>query len=123
MTDRNDGGAVSPTDSVPGAGQHHGSSSGEGGTVRSPSNARGEKLEHPRPDTPESKVEYQADQPGVTTGGESQGSARAGQDKGEEARKAEGKGFHGGQSEQGYHGTGQLGDQELGEQPNAGSRA
>ena len=28
-------------------------------------------LRHPRPDVPESKVEHQADQPGVTTGGKS----------------------------------------------------
>jgi hypothetical protein len=110
------------TDSVPGAGQQHGSSSGEGGTVGSPDAARRGELEHPRPDTPESKKEHQADLPGVTTGGESQGLARAGQDKVEAARKAHGKGFHGGQSEQGYYGTGQLGDRKLGEQPNAGSR-
>jgi hypothetical protein len=29
---------------------------------------------------------------------------------------------HGGQTEQAYHGSGQLGDQKIGEQPNAGSR-
>jgi hypothetical protein len=110
------------TDSVPGAGQQHGSSSGEGGTVGSPANAPGETLEHPKPDTPESKKEHQADLPGVTTGGDSQGSHRAGQEKVEEAHKAEGKSFHGGQSEQAYYGTGQLGELKLGEQPNAGSR-
>lgn len=30
--------------------------------------------------------------------------------------------FTGGQSVQGYHGTGQLGDEKVSEQPNAGSR-
>lgn len=29
-------------------------------------------IEHPRPDTPESKVEHQADQPGVTSGTETE---------------------------------------------------
>lgn len=110
------------SDSVPGAGQQHGSSSGKGGTVGSPANAPGGKLEHPRPDTPGSKKEDQADLHGATTGGDSQGSHRAGQDKVEEAHKAEGKSFHGGQSEQAYYGTGQLGDRRFGEQPNAGSR-
>lgn len=30
--------------------------------------------------------------------------------------------FHGGQSGQAYHGTGQLGEEKTGDQPNAGSR-
>ena len=30
--------------------------------------------------------------------------------------------WHGGQTEQAYHGTGQLGEQKTGEQPNSGSR-
>lgn len=51
--------------------------------------------EHPRPDTPESKVEHQADQPGVTTGR---------------------------QSKQAHHGTGKLAEDQVGEQPNAASR-
>ena len=77
---------------------------------------------HPRPDTPESKVEHQADQPGVTTGGESQGSARPGQDKAERGRKELTSGFDGGQSGQAYHGPGQLGEEKLDEQPSAESR-
>jgi hypothetical protein len=50
-------------DRVPAAGQQHGSSTGAGGSVGT---AKG-KPRHPRPETPESKVEHQADQPGVTT--------------------------------------------------------
>lgn len=50
-------------DTVPAAGQQHGSSTGAGGTMGAPK----DKPHHPRPDTPESKVEHQADQPGVTT--------------------------------------------------------
>jgi hypothetical protein len=49
---------------TPAGGQQHGDSSGAGGNVDAPSGKRGH---HPRPDTPESKVEHQADQPGVTT--------------------------------------------------------
>jgi hypothetical protein len=78
--------------------------------------------EHPRPDTPESKVEHQADQPGVTTGGESQGKAGSDQQDANQDRKAGASAFKGGQSERAYHGTGQLGEQKVDEQPNAGSR-
>lgn len=48
--------------------------------------------------------------------GESQGGAYPNPHTGKE-----GGGFDGGQSGRAYHGTGQLGDQKTGEQPNAGS--
>jgi len=114
-------GTGSPASSVPSSGQQHGSSSGQGGSVGLPE-ADGGKLEHPRPDTPESKVEHQADQPGVTSGGSSQGGPYPGQEKAEERRRERDQEFQGGQSEQAYHGSGQLGEQVTGEQPNAGSR-
>ena len=46
----------------------HGSSSGEGGNVGKPAGLDDDQGpgHHPRPDTPESKVEHQADQPGVS---------------------------------------------------------
>lgn len=50
--------------------------------------------------------------------GESQGGAYPNPHTGKE-----GGHFEGGQSVQGYHGTGQLGDKKVGEQPNAGSTA
>ena len=78
--------------------------------------------EHPRPDTPESKVEHQADQPGVTTGGESQGKPGGEHLDANQERKAGASAFKGGQSERAYHGTGQLGEEKVGEQPNAGAR-
>jgi hypothetical protein len=77
---------------------------------------------HPRPNTPGSRLEDQADQPGVTSGGESQGGPYAGQEKVEAARRSDDEEFEGGQSERPYHGTGQLGDRRTGEQPNSGSR-
>lgn len=49
------------TGTTPAGGQQHGDSAREGGTVDS-------DLHHPRPDTPGSRVEDQADQPGVTSG-------------------------------------------------------
>ena len=52
------------TGTTPAGGQQHGSSLGEGGNVGPPSEG---KPHHPRPDTPGSHVEDQADQPGVTT--------------------------------------------------------
>jgi hypothetical protein len=52
------------TGTTPAGGQQHGTSSGEGGTV-GPSQ-RSNDQHHPRHDTPESKVEHQADQPGIT---------------------------------------------------------
>ena len=56
------------TGTTPAGGMQHGSSSGEGGNVGrpAPDEDQGEG-HHPRPDTPESRVEHQADQPGVTT--------------------------------------------------------
>ena len=48
--------------------------------------------------------------------GESQGGAYPNPHTGKD-----GKGFGGGQSERAYHGTGRLGDEKTGEQPNAGS--
>ena len=48
--------------------------------------------------------------------GESQGGAYPNPHTGKEPG-----GFKGGQSVQGYHGTGQLGAEKVGEQPNAGS--
>lgn len=78
--------------------------------------------EHPHPDTPESKVEHQADQPGVTTGGESQGKPGGEHHDGKQERKAGGSAFKGGQSERAYHGTGQLGEEKVGEQLNAAAR-
>lgn len=52
------------TGTTPAAGQQHGSSTGAGGTVGSPG-AREKGSGHPRPDTPGSRVEDQADQPGA----------------------------------------------------------
>ena len=56
------------TGTTPAGGMQHGSSSGEGGNVGKPG-AVGEDQgpsHHRRPDTPESKAEHQADQPGVS---------------------------------------------------------
>ena len=53
------------TGTTPAGGQQHGSSSGEGGTV-GPGQRSDRDPHHPRPDTPESKVEHQADRPGIT---------------------------------------------------------
>ncbi len=78
--------------------------------------------EHPRPDTPESKVEHQADQPGVTTGGESQGKPGGERQDANQERMAGASAFKGGQNERANHGTGQLGEEKVGERPNAGSR-
>lgn len=78
--------------------------------------------EHPRPDTPESKVEHQADQPGVTTGGESQGQPGGEHQDANQERKAGASAFKGGQSERADHGTGQLGEEQVGERLNAGPR-
>lgn len=55
--------------------------------------------------------------PGEKRGdGESQGGAYPNPHTGKESGK-----FDGGQSGRAYHGTGQLGDEKTGEQPNAGS--
>ncbi|MBB3691432.1 hypothetical protein [Sphingomonas sp. BK580] len=48
--------------------------------------------------------------------GESQGGAYPNPHSGKD-----GGHFHGGQTERAYHGTGRLGEQKTGEQPNAGS--
>lgn len=53
--------------------------------------------------------------------GESGGGAYPNPHTGKEAA-GEGGNFHGGQSEQAYHGTGQLGEQKTDDQPNAPSR-
>jgi hypothetical protein len=45
----------------------------------------------------------------MKSGGESQGAGYPNANAGKKP------GFHGGQTEQGYHGSGQLGDQEVGE--------
>ena len=56
------------TGAVPAGGMQHGSSSGEGGTVGKPAPDENQGPgHHPRPETPESKVEHQADQPGVAS--------------------------------------------------------
>lgn len=56
------------TGTTPAGGMQHGSSSGDGGNVGKPAGLDEDQGpgHHPRPDTPESKVEHQADQPGVT---------------------------------------------------------
>ena len=56
------------TGTAPAAGQQHGDSSGEGGTADRPKGERESGLHHPRPETPGSKVEEQADQPGMEEG-------------------------------------------------------
>ena len=53
------------TGTTPAAGQQHGDSSGEGGSIDRPKEEAEPGLDHPRPDTPGSRVEDQADQPGV----------------------------------------------------------
>jgi hypothetical protein len=61
------------TGTTPAGGQQHGSSSGDGGTVGTGKRSD-DGLRHPRPDTPESKAEHQADQPGVAVDREGSGS-------------------------------------------------
>lgn len=55
------------TGTTPAGGQQHGSSTGDGGTVGPPSDVDDDGPHHPRPDVLGSRVEDQADQPGVTT--------------------------------------------------------
>lgn len=57
------------TGTAPAAGQQHGDSSGDGGTADPPKDETEPGLHHPRPDTPGSRVEDQADQPGMEEGG------------------------------------------------------
>jgi hypothetical protein len=60
---------------------------------------------------------------GPDQAGESGGGPYSNQQGGKRDRGKIGSFFgHGGQSEQAYHGTGQLGDDEMGAQPNAGSK-
>jgi len=54
------------TGTTPANGQQHGSSSGAGGSVDQ-AEKPSKELEHPEPDTPGSRVEDQADQPGLET--------------------------------------------------------
>ena len=54
------------TGTTPAGGQQHGDSSGEGGSIDRPTDTGEPALRHPRPDTPGSKVEDQADQPGMS---------------------------------------------------------
>lgn len=56
------------TGTTPAGGQQHGSSSGDGGNVGPPSDKTDDGAHHPRPDVPGSRVEDQADQPGLTGG-------------------------------------------------------
>lgn len=53
------------TGTTPAGGQQHGDSSGKGGSVGPESDDRQSGPSHPRPDTPGSKAEDQADQPGM----------------------------------------------------------
>ena len=53
------------TGTTPAAGQQHGDSSGAGGTVEELGGEKERGLHHPRPDSQGSKVEDQADQPGM----------------------------------------------------------
>jgi hypothetical protein len=55
------------------------------------------------------------------SGGESQGKTGADNPDRKQDRHGHGQ-FEGGQSERGYHGHGQLGDEEVGDQPNAGAK-
>ena len=54
------------TGKTPAAGQQHGDSSGDGGTVDRPNDRSDDGHHHPRPDVPGSRVEDQADQPGLS---------------------------------------------------------
>lgn len=65
MTDERD---KDLTGATPASGQQHGDSSGEGGSVDRQREDQESGLHHPRPNTPGSKVEDQADQPGVNPG-------------------------------------------------------
>jgi len=56
------------------------------------------------------------------SGGSSQGGPYVGQEKAEETRRQRDQDFEGGQSEPAYHGTGQLGEQATGDQPNSATR-
>ncbi len=68
-----------------------------------------------------SKTARSGETPGQEkSGGESQGGAYPNPHSDKNGSKKGGK-FDGGQSERAYHGTGQLGGQKTGEQPNAGS--
>lgn len=59
---------------------------------------------------------------GSTGGGQAGGGAYPNPHTGKEGGGREGYMGHGGQTEQPYHGTGQLGDKETGENPNSATR-
>jgi hypothetical protein len=76
-----------------------------------------------QPDPSGSRKENGADQPEFPTGGESQGGAQPGAKESSERRSERGSSFRGGQSERAYHGSGQLGDQQVTDDPNPNATA
>lgn len=54
------------TGTTPAGGQQHGDGSGKGGSIKHAKDEEPLERNHPRPNTPGSKAEDQADQPGMT---------------------------------------------------------